>query len=200
MRVSRPSARREWRAPLANRSHDAAVRSHRRAVDRGSERTANEGDDIGNLIGLDESLQDRGWPRNLEDLLLELSRANFILGGEVGNKLGHTFRCSWPGQDRIYCHLRAFARLGESAGDGELRGFGHSVVDHLGRDLQGGFTGDENNSAPVSLFHLCQVGAAQSHSRHHVYREEFLPILIGDLLKRLRLENAKVVDQGYYAG
>ena len=92
MRACQARARGERWGRLSDRADHASIGSYRRAVDRGSERTANEGDDIGNLIGLDESLQDRSRPRILEELLLEFFCANFILDCEVGNKLSDSFR------------------------------------------------------------------------------------------------------------
>jgi len=64
-----------------------------------------------------------------------------------------------PGEDAVYRYGRAGERLGQAAGNRELRDLGHAVVDHLGRDLERGFTGDEDDPPPVACPHAAHVVA-----------------------------------------
>lgn len=95
----------------------------------------------------------------------------------------------------VHRHGRAGAGLGEAARDGELRGLGHAVVDHVGRDLDAGFTADEDHAAPVAFLHRGQVAARQAHPAHHVDVEVALPVGIGDVAERLAFEDAQIADE-----
>jgi hypothetical protein len=76
-----------------------------------------------------------------------------------------------------------------------LSGLGHAVMDHLGRYLHSRFAGHKHNSPPVVGFHARQVVSAQADAAHHVHFEEPHPVVIGDLLEWLGLENPEVVHQ-----
>ena len=52
----------------------------------------------------------------------------------------------------------------------------------------------------LRAFMPAEVGAAQPHAAQDVDLEEAPPVLVGDLLERLRLEDAEVVDQDVDVG
>ena len=51
------------------------------------------------------------------------------------------------------------------------------------------------NSAPIRALHRRQVGAGEAHPAHNVDLEEPHPIRVRDVLERLRLKDAHVVDE-----
>ncbi len=53
----------------------------------------------------------------------------------------------------------------------------------------------EKNPAPVPFQHPCEIVSREPHSAHHVYLKEAVPVRIGNLCKRLGLENAHIVHQ-----
>src|ERR1700675_1134428 len=68
-------------------------------------------------------------------------------------------------------------------------------MEHLaGRD-QGGFAGDEDDPAPVTLQHAREVLPSQSHAAQDVDFEITPPIIIGYLTERLYLVNCEIIDQ-----
>src|SRR6266853_3735102 len=71
-------------------------------------------------------------------------------------------------------------------------------MDHLGGGIDRALAADETDAAPVPLLHAGQIRTAQAHAAEHVYLEEPPPILIGNILKRLWLENAEVVHENVH--
>src|SRR5947208_10037946 len=68
-------------------------------------------------------------------------------------------------------------------------------MDHLQRNVDGGLAGDENDATPIGRFHPQQIMTRQAHAAHKVYLDNCVPIIIGDLLERLRLVYAHVIDK-----
>src|SRR5712672_3282109 len=52
--------------------------------------------------------------------------------------------------------------------------------------------------SPIVSFHCPNIMAAQSDSAHDVHFEKAAPIVVIDLFKRLRLEDAKIVYKDVY--
>src|SRR5438309_10588757 len=69
------------------------------------------------------------------------------------------------------------------------------VVHHFRRNLNPRFARYEKNPAPVPFQHPCEIVSREPHSAHHVYLKEAVPVRIGNLCKRLGLENAHIVHQ-----
>src|SRR5439155_8667927 len=82
----------------------------------------------------------------------------------------------------------------------ELGGLGHAVMNHLHGNLEGRLARDEDNTPPVLLHHGTDIMAAQPDSAQYVHLEQAAPIVVGDLFKRLRLEDAKIVHQDVDGG
>ena len=59
---------------------------------------------------------------------------------------------------------------------GDLSCLCHAIVDHLHRDIHGGFTRDKNDSSPVLLKHSRKVVPAQPHSAQYVHFEDAHPV------------------------
>ena len=76
-----------------------------------------------------------------------------------------------------------------------LRGLGHSVVDHLDWDVEPRLAGDEDDTTPSALHHFRQVVARQADAAHDIRVEEPIPIVVGDRLERLGLEDAEIVHE-----
>src|SRR6266851_6228864 len=85
------------------------------------------------------------------------------------------------------CRTHAHGRLSQSARNGELRGLGHAVVDHLRGNLDRTLAG---NCAASSRSNSAGSG---EHSEHLF--EKMKPIVIADLLEGLDLKNPQVVHQ-----
>ena len=68
-------------------------------------------------------------------------------------------------------------------------------MDHLGRNLNRGFAGDENDAPPAALLHPRKVVPAQPDTAHNIHFEEPEPVIIGNLLEWLRFENPEIVHQ-----
>src|SRR5262249_26083579 len=87
------------------------------------------------------------------------------------------------------------AVLREAARNRQLCGLGHSVVDHLHRDLDPTLAADEDHASPATLLHSADVGAAEPDAAQDIHLEEAKPVLVRDLFERLGLEDAKVIDE-----
>ncbi|PYK71280.1 MAG: hypothetical protein DME44_08490, partial [Verrucomicrobia bacterium] len=96
---------------------------------------------------------------------------------------------------RINSNGRARRRLGQSSRKRHLHCLGDSVVDHLHRNVDGRLAGNKNDATPVCRFHARQIVAREAHSAHKVCLDNLAPIIIGDLLERLRLVYAHVIDK-----
>ena len=73
-------------------------------------------------------------------------------------------------------------------------------MDHLGRDVERRFRRDEDDASPIALQHALQIGARHAHAGHDIDLEETVPILVADLEKVLRLEDAGIVDENVDLG
>ena len=88
----------------------------------------------------------------------------------------------------------------EAARQGELRRLGQAVMDHFRGRVDARFTGNEHDAAPFLGNHLRQVKPAQAHAAEHVDLKEFVPVGVGDIGKRLGLEDTDVVHQNVHGG
>jgi len=68
-------------------------------------------------------------------------------------------------------------------------------VNHFRRNLHCGLARDEKNASPISLLHARQIGAAQPNAAHDVHFKKAKPVLVGNLLKSLRLKDPEVVHE-----
>jgi hypothetical protein len=68
-------------------------------------------------------------------------------------------------------------------------------VNHFRRNLHRGLARYKKNASPVSLPHAGQISAAQANAAHDVHFKKAKPVLVGNLLKSLRLKDPKVVDE-----
>ena len=131
----------------------------------------------------------------LEKVFLHLLRSNAALLCHLPNERSHALRCRWARQDTVDRHAGALGGLREAAREGELRGFGEPVVNHLGGGVDPRFAGDEHDPAPAGGGHLGQIEAAQAHAAEHVDLEEPRPVGVRDVRERLGLEDAEVVNE-----
>ena len=92
---------------------------------------------------------------------------------DIFEKLDNSFGAGGSGHDGVDGDSGALGELGEAARDGELRGLGDAVVDHLGRRHDAGLGGDEDDAAPVALEHAREVVAREADSGEHVDLEDF---------------------------
>src|SRR5688500_18533800 len=70
-------------------------------------------------------------------------------------------------------------------------------MNHLGRNLHTAFARNEDDATPVPLFHRWKVESRQANTAEDVHVKKALPLVVGDLLERLRLEDAQVVHQNF---
>src|SRR6476646_5746793 len=99
-----------------------------------------------------------------KEFSLDLRSGSLRVARKALQEIDNAFRARWTRQYGIDGHVRALGQGGETARYGELRCFGHAIVDHLaGRD-QTGFAGDEDDPAPVALEHAREVLPSQSHA------------------------------------
>ncbi len=68
-------------------------------------------------------------------------------------------------------------------------------MNHFHRNVSGGFAGDKNDATPVGGFHAWQVMPRQADAAHKVCLDNRVPVVVGDLLERLRLVNTEVIDK-----
>jgi len=127
---------------------DAAFDLQRGAIGRGRLFRGDIDDHVGDLVDAGKTLQQRIGAMLLDEVGGRLlNRLAALLCNCLEHRL-NAIRHGRSGQHRIHCHRRAARQLCEPARDRELCGLGHAVVDHLGRDVQPGFGGDENDAAP----------------------------------------------------
>jgi hypothetical protein len=76
--------------------------------------------------------------------------------------------------------------------DGDLRCFGHAVMDHLLRDLDCALAGDEDededDATPVGLPHRGQIQPGKAYAAQDVYLEKPNPIFVREVLEWLGLK------------
>src|ERR1700732_2541373 len=116
------------------------------------------------------------------------------------DKGAHAFRLRRSSQNAVRRHAGSGYRLSDPARNGNLRSLGHSVVHHFRRNLNSRFARYEKDTAPVPFQHPCEIVSREPHSAHHVYLEETVPVRIGNLCKRLGLENAYIIHQNTTVG
>src|SRR5438876_5910193 len=133
----------------------------------------------------------------LEKLVLKFCK--WFAAAKLARKFLHTGGTRWTGQHRIHRDCCAGTQFGKAAGNSKLRGLRHAVMDHLGGGIDRALAADENDTPPVPLLHAGQIRTTQAHAAEHVDLEEPPPILIGNILKRLWLENAEVVHENVHA-
>lgn len=73
-------------------------------------------------------------------------------------------------------------------------------MNHLRRGDNRGVTGDLDRAAPAALGHARQVATDKPHGRKHIHVEVGAPLLVGDLHRRNRPEDAEVVHQDVDVG
>ena len=91
--------------------------------------------------------------RASEELLLDGLERHAPAWPASATNSRHALRVGRAGQDGVDRDAGPGDRLGEPAGDGELRRLGHAVVDHLHGDLEARLAGDEDDAAPVLPLH-----------------------------------------------
>src|SRR5699024_6356595 len=74
-------------------------------------------------------------------------------------------------------------------------GLADTVVDHLGGDVQRGFTGDELDTSPATLAHAPGIVPGEANGAEDVDLEELVPQRVVDLEELLRAVDAEIVDQ-----
>ncbi|MNF94721.1 hypothetical protein D3C84_774390 [compost metagenome] len=126
---------------------------------------------------------------------LQLLHRHTLLLGHLGEEAADSFGAGRPGQHGVDRDAGAGEGFRQAAGHCQQCGLGGAVMDHLHRNLQGRFTGQEQHPAPATLGHARCVMPRQAHRAHDVDLEKQLPVFIGQLEKALGLEDAEVVDQ-----
>jgi len=162
-------------------------------VRRRRKRAAHVSHQARDFLGIDEALEQRRWPHRFEKLLLEF-RERFASAYLI-DELVDPWRVRRSGQHGIDRHRRAGARFGQPARHRQLRRLGHAVMDHSAWSVDRAFAADEHDPAPAAVLHAGQVHAAESHAAEHIHFEEPPPIVVGNLLERLGLEDSQVVHQ-----
>src|SRR5476649_747646 len=114
----------------------AAVHPQRRTGGAGGEWARQVSNQMRDLLGRLEALEQRRGPHVLEELALHLLRRDLALGRDALDELPDTFRAGGSRQHRVHRHAGAGHALRQPARYRQLRGLGHAVVDHLGRNLQ----------------------------------------------------------------
>ena len=136
----------------------------------------------------------------LEELLLGLFGSWVWRGGYVLEEVDDALGAGGAGHDRVDGDSCALGELGEAARDGELRGLGDAVVDHLWWRHDAGLGGDEDDAAPVALEHAREVVAREADSAEDVDFEDFEPVGVGDFGEGLGLVDTEVVDEDICVG
>ncbi|MNN18459.1 hypothetical protein D3C81_1316670 [compost metagenome] len=77
----------------------------------------------------------------------------------------------------------------------QVGGLGHAVVDHVGRDGNARFRGNEQDSPPALLDHARGIVAGQAHAAQHVGVVEACPLAVGYVEEVDVVVDAQVVDQ-----
>src|ERR1700732_2276198 len=136
----------------------------------------------------------------LEELLLYLCLRFVFLARHRLDKGAHTFRLRRSGKNTVHRHAGSGHRLSDPPRNSNLCSLGHPVVHHFRRNLHPRFARNEKDAAPVPFQHPCEIVSREPHSAHHVYLEETVPVRIGNLCKRLGLENAYIIHQNTTVG
>src|SRR6266849_815563 len=194
--LARPCRSRQRAGRSKARLNDSAIHPEGGTVGRGGQRAAHVSHQIGHLFGRREPLQERRRTYSLEKLRFKFCKR--FAAAKLSRKFLHTGGTRWTGQHRIHRDCCAGTRLGKAARNSKLRGLRHAVMDHLGGGIDRALAADENDTSPVPLLHAWQIRTAQAHAAEHVYLEKPPPSLIGNILKRLWLEDAEVVHENIH--
>jgi hypothetical protein len=114
---------------------------------------------------------------------------------QPADKRADTFRSGGAWQHAIDRHPRAGGELRQAAGDGELRRLRHAVVDHLRRNAERRFAGDEHDAAAAAGQHFREIIAAQSDAAHDVDVQDPAPLRVAYVSKELGFVDPEIVDQ-----
>src|ERR1700704_3007073 len=121
------------------------------AVNGNGLRAGYECDHRGDFLGSFKAFKERTGPHTGEELLFNFGYRNVLLFGHIFQEAADTFGGGGTGQNGIDGYAGAGDRLGEAARNRDLRGLGHAVVNHFGRNVLGGFAGDKNDASPIFL-------------------------------------------------
>src|SRR5260370_27030486 len=138
----------------------AAVHAQRSAIDGRSEGAAAECHCHPDLLGRGEALDDGAGASVSEELALKSFSISALIFRQLVDELDNTFRGGRPGKHRVDGDRGSGGGFGEASRYGELRSLGHSIVDHLGWNLESGFARYENNAPPVFLPHGTDIVSA----------------------------------------
>src|SRR6516164_2092641 len=182
--------------PISNdRPNNSPIDAQGGPVGRGSQWTANEDNKIRNFLGCSKPFQQAGWTYLQEEELFKLTWRLIHLGGEFADKIAHPFGRRRPGKYGVYRYSGADCAFRQSARNCQLCGFRTSIMNHLNRNLNCGFTGNEDDATPVFLLHRRQICSRQANSAQDIHLEKPSPFIIIDFLKWLRIKNAEIIYQ-----
>src|SRR4029077_8285174 len=99
-----------------------------------------------------------------KELRLDLRSGSLRVARKALQEIDNTFRACWTRQYGVDGHVRALGQGGETARNGELRCFGHAIMDHLAGGAKPGFAGDKDDPPPVALQHAWEVCPSQSRA------------------------------------
>src|SRR6185312_6310808 len=119
----------------------------------------------------------------------------FFIPRQLVDEIRDAFGGGGARQHTVHGDAGAGAGFGEAACDGDLRGFGHAVMDHFSGNLHGAFARNENDAAPVAFSHPRQKRPAEADAGHDVDLEETQPVVVGNFFEGLGFEDAEVVDE-----
>ena len=100
-----------------------------------------------------------------------------------------------PGRDGVDVHAARRPEVGEQARERVLAGLGDRVRRPRLRRALAGARRDVDDPAPAALGHQRREVAHQPQRRHHVELERVVEVGVGQLVERLDLRRAGVVDE-----
>ena len=121
----------------------------------------------------------------LEEILLHLSGGDAALTREPFDKPADAFRERRTRQHGVDGDVGPDRRLRQAAGERHLHRFRDSVMNHFRRNVDGGFAGDEDDSAPAGAEHGGQVMPGETDAAHEVGLDDGAPIGVGDFARRV---------------
>lgn len=104
------------------------------------------------LFGRSESFNQRGWPNFLKELPLKLAKRLSSRLRKRIHEVANSARSGWTRKNAVHRNTGTGKCFSQATRDGELCGFGHSVVNHLRRNLYRALTGNQDNAAQLSRF------------------------------------------------
>ena len=111
------------------------------------------------------------------------------------HEIAYSFRRGGPNQNGVGSHVGAGNGFRHAASYGNLRSFGHTVVNHFAGNLLAGFAGDKNHASPIFAQHAGKIMSRQAHTTEHVHFIEAQPIRIGNFEKRFDFKDTEIVDK-----